>query len=458
VSRLPVRARVTLAFAAAMALLLGGLGIFLYLRFESDLDSTINQGLRSRAGEIAVLLRSNVGSRKAARAILVRQDESLAQVLTTRGRIVQATSQLSRKPALDAAVLRRAASGPVLVRKVLPGFGNTPVRLYATPAPTRGRRLVVVVGTALDDRGDALASLRKLLLIGGPAALILASLVGYAAAAGALRPVEAMRRRAAAISAAEPDERLPLPKAQDELRRLGETLNRMLGRLEATLQRERQFTDDASHELRTPLALHKTELELALLYGADPEELRQAIASGIEETDRLIQLAEGLLVVARSDQGKLDLDAEPLDLRDVFDDVRERFRSRLAEDGRSLAVEAPDEIHLRADRMRVEQALTNMVDNALRHGEGNARLWARRSDGRAEIHVSDRGPGFPPDLIDSAFERFTRGDPARRRGGAGLGLAIVASIARSHGGNAGAANLPEGGADVWIELPLGTDS
>ena len=120
-----------------------------------------------------------------------------------------------------------------------------------------------------------------------------------------------MRRRAAEISAAEAEQRLPLPPAQDELRRLGETLNRMLDRLQAAVERERAFVDDASHELRTPLALHRTELELALRYGASTDELRRAIASAIEEANRISQLAEDLLVLARADKGALSIDAGP---------------------------------------------------------------------------------------------------------------------------------------------------
>ena len=150
-----------------------------------------------------------------------------------------------------------------------------------------------MTGASLDDRNEALDNLRTILLMGGPVALLLASLAGYIVAGRALRPVEAMRRRAAAISAAEPEQRLPLPEAHDELHRLGETLNEMLGRLEVALERERAFVDDASHELRTPLALHKTELELALRYARTPEEMRAAIASAIEEVDRLIAARRG---------------------------------------------------------------------------------------------------------------------------------------------------------------------
>ena len=167
----------------------------------------------------------------------------------------------------------------------------------------------------------------------------------------------------------------------------------------------------------------------------------------------MIQLAEDLLVIARSDQGKLDLDSEPVELHRLLEDLRERFRSRAAGSGRAFVVEAPEGIRVNADRLRLQQALTNMTDNALRYGAGEIRLSAAPADGLTEIHVADQGPGFPADFIDTAFERFTRADPARGRSGTGLGLAIVASIARSHGGQARAANRVDGGADVWIELP-----
>jgi two-component system, OmpR family, sensor kinase len=300
---------------------------------------------------------------------------------------------------------------------------------------------------------EALDNLATLLLIGGPAALLLASLAGYAAARGALRPVETMRRRAAAISASGPDERLPVPPAKDELRRLGQTLNEMLARIEVTLARERRFVDDASHELRTPLALHKTELELALRHGSSEEELRAAIASGLVEIDRLVQLAEDLLVVARSEENGLAIALEPLPVDELFATVGERFRARAAASGRSLAVDPAAGLIVKGDRLRLEQALTNMVDNALRHGEGEVRIWAAENGGVVRLHVRDRGGGIPPEFVARAFERFSRADAARARGGSGLGLAIVETIAVAHGGAAGAANDPAGGADVWIEIP-----
>ena len=311
----------------------------------------------------------------------------------------------------------------------------------------------MVAAASLDDRNDSLASLGTILLIGIPVALLLASAAGYAVSGRALRPVEAMRQRAAAISAAEPEARLPLPEADDEIRRLGETLNGMLGRLEAAIERERAFVDDASHELRTPLAMHKTELELALRYAKTPEEMRAAISSAIIEVDRLSQLAEDLLVLARSAEGKLALDLRRVGVAGLLGDLHERFSARIAATGRSLVVEPANGLTVEADRLRLEQALGNLVENALEHGGGEITLRASEGGGQVAIHVEDQGAGFAPEFIDRAFERFSRGDPSRGGDGTGLGLAIVDAIAQAHRGSAHAANRESAGADVWIALP-----
>jgi signal transduction histidine kinase len=241
-----------------------------------------------------------------------------------------------------------------------------------------------------------------------------------------MRPVEAMRRRAAAG-----DERLPLPVAHDEIHRLGETLNALLARLRGSIEHERRFVADASHELRTPLAVLKTELEAAL---RDPEP-HAAISSAIEEVDRLSQLAEDLLVLARSEEGELPVRRETLPVHPLLEGVRDRYADRATRAGRAIRDEDGDAT-INADPLRLRQALGNLVDNALRHGAGDVVLRAEPDDGGIALEVSDGGPGFAPDIAGRAFERFARGDIARTRGGTGLGLAIVRAIAEAHGGQA----------------------
>ncbi len=450
-SRAPIRLRVTLAFALVSAIVLAALGVFVYSRFDSELSEQIDQSLRTHGDDIASLV---AGGDLARNARLLGREESFAQVLTADGRVYATTPQLGASPQLTPAEAARAARASFISTRPHVRSITGQARLLARPASgPRGESFVVVTAASLDDRNESLASLRTLLLIGGPVALLLASLAGYAVSGRALRPVEAMRRRAAAISAAEPEERLPLPGADDEIRRLGETLNAMLGRLEAAIERERAFVDDASHELRTPLAMHKTELELALRYAETPEEMRAAISSAIVEVDRLIQLAEDLLVLARSAEGKLALDLRRVGIAELLGDLRERFSDRVAQAGRSLVVQPADGLTVDGDRLRLEQALTNLVENAIEHGGGEITVTASENGEEVAIHVEDRGPGFAPEFIGHAFERFSRGDSSRGGEGTGLGLAIVEAIARAHRGSAHAANRHGAGADVWIALP-----
>jgi two-component system OmpR family sensor kinase len=181
--------------------------------------------------------------------------------------------------------------------------------------------------------------------------------------------------------------------------------------------------------------------------------MRAAVASAVVEVDRLIQLAEDLLVLARSAEGKLPLDLRRIRVAELLGGIRERFAARMAEAGRSLVIEPSDGLAVEGDRIRLEQAITNLVDNAIEHGGGEVSVTARDEGGEVAIHVEDLGPGFPPEFIDRAFERFSRGDPARGGNGTGLGLAIVDAIARAHRGSAHAVNRDGSGADVWIELP-----
>ncbi len=310
-----------------------------------------------------------------------------------------------------------------------------------------------MVGTSTEARDESLGDLAQLLLIGGPVALLLGSLAAYWVAAAALRPVDAMRARAAEISAAEPEQSLPVPPSGDEIARLGTTLNEMLERLAEALRHERAFVADASHELRTPLAILRTELELALEEGRSPEELRAALASAVEEADRLSQLSDDLLTIAQTERGELPLRLARVNAKELLDGVCRRFSSRAGERGRGIVVSAPAGLAIDADRLRLDQAVGSMVDNALRYGAGNIELRAEAADGGAEIHVLDRGDGFPEKFVGRAFERFSRASSSHRDGGSGLGLAIVQTVARAHGGDAHAANRTDGGADVWLSLP-----
>ena len=303
------------------------------------------------------------------------------------------------------------------------------------------------------DRAEALSGISRAFALGAPLALLVASGIGYLLGARALAPVEAMRSRARQITFDEGGERLPVPVAEDELHNLADTLNEMLDRVDEALRRERVFVADASHELRTPLAILKSEIELVRRTGGSQEELEEALDSAAEEVDHLVQLAEDLLVIARADQGRLPIRREPVDIAALADRVRRRFEAAAERDGRQLVFE-DDGGEYPIDRLRIEQALSNLVDNALRHGGGTVKLNARAGpDQGLELSVSDEGPGIPETFRAEAFERFTQADGGRSETNAGLGLAIVRAVARAHGGEATIAPDAGNGAVVRVSIP-----
>jgi heavy metal sensor kinase len=452
-NRVPIRLRLTMAFTLAMAVLLAAAGLFLYLRLQSDLSRSLDQTLRQRAEDLATLVREPHTPLSDASPGLVERGESFAQVLDTRGALLESTPTVGDRPLLDQDELARARLGAVFTNRQSVAGLDEPARLLATPVSRERDTVVLVVGATRQNGIETLTSLRTELFIGGPLTLLATALGGYLLAGAAFRPIEAMRRRADEITATEPGQRLPLGNGRDELARLGATLNDMLGRLEAALERERNFVADAGHELRTPLALLKTELELALRHPRPAAELRSAIESAAEEADRLTHLAENLLVIASADQRRLSVRREPTDAGTLLRQSTTHFAAQAA-DGRIIHADSDAGVVLLADRVRLEQALRNLLDNALRHGSGEVRVFARRRGDQLELHVTDDGPGFPADYLPRAFERFSRPDTGRTGGGTGLGLSIVHATAHAHGGTAHAANRPEGGADVWLVLPI----
>jgi two-component system, OmpR family, sensor kinase len=431
-SRLPIRLRLTATFALAMAVVFGAAGFLLYHHLSASLDRTLALGLRARASDVSALVGQafpGLGTWQGRPG----SAQGFAQVLDTRGRILDRTANLDRISLLSPGQLARARRGPVFVDRL--SVAGESVRLLATPIAAQGRRLVVVVGSPLKTRDDALATLRAELLVGGPVGLLLASVLGYLIAAAALRPVDRMRAQAAELSASRLSERLPVAPARDEVSRLGETLNELLARLETALVHERSFVADASHELRTPLALLRAEIELALESPRSRAELELALRSVAGEADRLSQLAEDLLLLARLDNGGVPLRRDDVAVGELLEGVAARFERRARDAGREIELENEAGV-ARLDRLRIEQALGNLVENALRYGAGTVRIAAIQEDGWLELSVCDDGAGLPAEFAPHAFERFSRAEPSRSSGGAGLGLAIVKAVAEAHGGHA----------------------
>jgi signal transduction histidine kinase len=429
-NRLSLKLRLTLAFAGAAAVLLGGIGTFIFLRVESGLDAELDHSLRLRATELAERAQ-HPGQLRAG----LDAAGQPAQLITMDGRVLASVRVKNAKPLIGPVHLPAAQRGEVV-------FGREEnTRILARPASPR---TIVAVAASMRQRERTLETLSGVLLAGLPIALLLASLAGYAVAAGALRPVERIRRHAAGISEATSDARLPLPAAHDEIHRLGATLNDMLARIGAAAQQERDFVSNASHELRTQLAILKAEIDVALHPDAEPNEWHYALVSAGEETDRLARLAEDLLMIARGEQGAPAADLEELALSDFSERIAARFDA-------DVDVTIDPEILALAQPAALDRALTNLIDNARRYGAEPIEITAHAGDEWIELHVIDQGAGFADEYLPRAFERFSRPTGART-GGAGLGLALVEAVAHTYGGEAGAANAP-GGTDVWLTLP-----
>ncbi|WP_026910359.1 HAMP domain-containing sensor histidine kinase [Patulibacter minatonensis] len=428
---LPLRVRVTLAFATAMALLLLALSVFLVLRLEAQLDLAIDQGLESRVADISALADGSPdGGDIGSPGRLGDDDASTTQLLDQRNQVLHATPSSSRTSLLTQRQLAAARRHPLFL-DVRVGGEHAPVRLLA--AATGDRDVVVVVGQSLETRHDTVDQLRRQLTIGVPVALLIASVAGYLAAAAALRPVRAMTRQARAIEGSALADRLGVPPGGDEITELGDTLNAMLDRLDDAMQRERGFVADASHELRTPLAIIDAELQVALRSDGSPEAHRETLESLAAQNARVVRLAEDLLVLARADQHRLPMRAEPLDVGIAVASCARRFSPRAEQHGLRITAGTDDDLFVEADEVRLDQLLDNLVENALRYATGAVRLTAGRTAGGIVLSVADDGPGFPAAFVDRAFDRFAMADDSRTGGHAGLGLAIVRAIAEAHG-------------------------
>ena len=394
-SRVAVRWRLTAAFAAVMAAVLTAVGVFVYQRQATNLDHAINHALRARAADVAALAQQSDTGLADARTLGRVSNTGLAELIAASGRVLDRTPGLPPRPLLGPRVIEAARRGATVTveRRVL---GNQPVRLLAERVHAQDQTLVIIVGQSLQERNLALSDLGGVLIVGGPVTLLLASLAGYLLTGAALRPVEEMRRRAASISAADLDQRLPAAGGNDELGRLGRTLNEMLTRIRRSLERERTLVSDASHELRTPLTVLRAELELIGREQPAGPELQSAVGSAIEETDRLTQLADDLLLLARADHRQLAIAASGLSAAELLQQAAERARRHPDAAGKQICVDGAVGLRVLADHDRVGQALDNLLTNAMRHGNGHVELTARHNGEFVELHVLDDGPGFPP--------------------------------------------------------------
>lgn len=446
-----IRSRLTLAFVGVLALVLGVCGVVVYHQYSAGLETTIDEELLQREHEVRDLARRSTDTA----GLIAVSGERLLQLYTPQGSVVGSSHALTGKRLLSADEVRRVDATDLSLTTDAADQDDA-VRVRAFALPRSGE--VAAVGESLARSHRDQHRLALLLALVLPGALALASYAGYLVAGAALRPVDRMRDQADGITDADLSERLPVPATDDELERLGTTLNAMLERVDTALERERRLVSDASHELRTPLTILRAELEVALDRPADAAALRATLVSSLEEVQRLSRVSEDLLVLARADQGRLPLRPEPLDVQDLLEAAVRRNAAAAADDGRALSsvIHIPGGAVVLADPDRTAQILDNLIANARRYGAGAIELEAAPANGDTHVALSvrDHGPGYPDDFAARAFDRFSQADAGRSGPNSGLGLAIVAALAAAQGGTATAANDPDGGARTTVTLPL----
>ncbi len=457
----PIRVRLTLWYVLVLAAVLTALGAFVVTRLRADLTAEADRTLTSAAAQMSQGYREEGISelRDLIRSLLPGPTgHSGVQILDAQATVVKFEGDpVLAAPLLDAGNVAIVLDGGRIVASRSPDDSDLHLRTVATATRRAGRREVLVVVESLSEVDRSVHRVLVLLLLGSLGALGFVAAGGWWIARRALKPVEQMTRRAERIGIGDLSERVPPPPVDDELGHLARTLNAMLGRIEDGVDARERLVADASHELRAPLAAMRVELDVSLLHDKLDSQARETLSSVREEIVSMGQIVENLLVLARSDEGHLELLLEDADLRDIVDAAARAHRVA-AEAAGVVVTTGGDPVGHRVDRLRLQQVASNLIDNAIRFSPRGAtvRVLTWHDNGEAGLTVSDDGPGVPAEVRERIFERFTRQDPARGRGGgAGLGLAISREIVQAHGGSIRVEDGEPTGSVFIVALPIG---
>lgn len=334
-----------------------------------------------------------------------------------------------------------------------------PVRVVTRPVVTAGRIAnLVQVGMSLENIMNTRRRFLVILAAMLPFSLLLAGGGGWLLARRALRPVDLMTRTAQQISGEHLAERLQETGNDDELDRLAKTLNDMLSRLDAAFHQMRQFSADASHELKTPLTILKGEMEVALRKQRSDQEYQRVLNSSLEEIDRINDLVEGLLLLARVDAGVLKLNVQQVTLEELVQDTCEQMKAVAETHAVTLSVDLLEPAIVQGDKEHLRRLILNLIDNGIKYTppDGSVSLSLYTKAEWAVIKVADTGVGISDKERHEIFSRFYRSAETRDRDqrGVGLGLSIVRSIAQAHGGRIEVDSLLGKGSTFRVLLPL----
>ena len=459
-----VRTRLTLWYVGVLAAALIIVAVLIYVLLERALylrvDETLDAGIRIAMTSLENDLREGQGHADSARSTAAELS-SRTQMLAIYGTDGRLLAEGGRDGDLEIVLppLDAIPDGDVLLQTVLETDGDDRHRLALRRVSLPPSEYVVVAGTALEPMDEELEFLRGILAYIVPIALGIAGIGGWFLARQSLSPVVAMADRARRIGVENLSERLPVANPRDELGHLAETFNELLGRLETSLILQRQFMADASHELRTPVATARTAASVALQQEhRDESDYRETLAIVEQQTVRLSRVVDDMFTLARADAGNFPVRITPMYLDEVIDEVVRAARVIASTKNVSIDPLTIRSAAFAGDEDLIRRMIVNLIDNAVRHAPpgSTVRVDLDQTGTGYVIAIRDQGPGIPPEIRPHIFERFYRGDAARRHDvhdGAGLGLALARWIASVHGGDVALARSSPSGSTFVVSLP-----
>ena len=443
--RRSVRVRTTLLAVVVVGVTLIVTGVVVVRWLDRSLTQSVERSALISADHVADFLDSSgtVGNLPGD-----NEEDEYVQLLDTDGNVVDASQNVEGFPAF--ATPEPGDTERVLVR-IEEDEDDPDEKEPFLAVAVDHRDQVIVIGRTLEAVDESVDVLIGILAVGLPLLLLVMGFVTWVVVGRALEPVEAIRKEVEDISTEELHRRVPTPATDDEIARLAVTMNQMLERLEAGQERQRRFVSDASHELRSPVATVRQHAEVVLAHpeSSSAEDLARIV---LDENLRLQQLVEDLLILARTDENAARSKRTTIDVDDlVFEEIR-RLREVA---GKTIDASKVSAGRVRGDAKQLTRLISNLLDNAVRHATHAVQISLEEHGDEVVLRVDDDGGGVAADEKVRIFERFVRLEEARDRdsGGAGLGLAIVAEVARGHGGKVEVLDGPAGGARFEVRLP-----
>jgi signal transduction histidine kinase len=425
-----VRAKAAISAGVIVAVTLVAGAIVLTVLVRRSLVDDLNAAARARAEDVAALLRA--GAVPGTLAVHGEED-AVVQVVAADGTVLAASANLEGQgPLREGAASGGDGSAHPFTARVRTADDVDELRVLPVAVDLPSGRATVYIGSNLDRVDETIQTIVRILAVGIPLLALIVGGTTWYLVGRSLRPVEAIRSEVAEISAKDLSRRVPEPATQDEIGRLARTMNQTLDRLADSIERQRRFVADASHELQSPVASAQVVLDVAM---AHPETTDwPAVATDLQSEHRRIELLlRDLLFLARSENGAPATALAWIDLDDVVRGEVERLRART-----SMRIEATgvEPVEVRADAEQLARAIRNLLENAATYATSLIVVTTRDLGDRAEVAVTDDGPGVPPADRERIFERFARTSESRDRhtGGTGLGLAIARDIVTAHHG------------------------